>query len=721
MKVHKLSLIEDTKAWVVALRRLVLPKGMEDIPLLPSTAHVVLVSLAALVGLLAGLAATFLRVLVHLVSGVFMTPHEFLALLLDDTSPVRLRLYGQMQETPLNIELIILGMLTCGSFTAFGCYRQWLRRKKEIPQRHEEGETTPWSRALIIALVLMGALFFYFLIFFLKDLAEAVLPHHTGIVETMKVSPLWALCLAALAGGLGVVLISRLEKRSFGESGIGVPDILESVAKKEGRIEPLRGTALASKAAITAAAGGSAGLEGPVVVFGASTASGLAQTLHLPRDRMRVLVAAGAAAGIAASFNAPMAGALFALEIIVGDFALATFSPVVIASVIGTVVSRAIQGDHAVLSGMDFNLVSSYEMGLYVLLGLFCGIMGSFFVKMLEAGPASAERLLKPIPKWLWPSAGMMILVVIGSLFGRLDILGTGYDAMRSIQGNDVELWAIIGLLIGKMLATTVTLASGGAGGIFFPTLFVGAATGNLFGQGANVIFGELVALPGSYALIGMGATVAAVQQAPLTAMVMLFELTNDYTIMLPLMIACIVATLLAKRALGENYYQRVLRQRGVVLFRGRDQNVLRTVRVHEVMEREVVTLKASTTLRRIIPVIEETNAGTFPVVNDAGELSSILSLQDLRKVMFEPGLQDLVVAGELGVKKVITIGSQDTLALALSRMALQPFEHIVVVDSENPKKVIGLLSRHAILLGYRRAVQKTGLFVTDPATLPPP
>jgi len=249
----------------------------------------------------------------------------------------------------------------------------------------------------------------------------------------------------------------------------------------------------------------------------------------------------------------------------------------------------------------------------------------------------------------------------------------------------------------------------------------VGAATGNLFGQGAHGIFGDLVAMPGSYALIGMGATVAAVQQAPLTAMVMLFELTNDYTIMLPLMIACIVATLLAKRGLGENYYQRVLRQRGVVLFRGRDQNVLRTVRVHEVMEREVVTLKASTTLRRIIPVIEETSAGTFPVVNDAGELSSILSLQDLRKVMFEPGLQDLLVAGELGVKKVITIGSQDTLALALSRMALQPFEHIVVVDTQNPKKVIGLLSRHAILLGYRRAVQKTGLFVTDPETLPPP
>ena len=143
---------------------------------------------------------------------------------------------------------------------------------------------------------------------------------------------------------------------------------------------------------------------------------------------------------------------------------------------------------------------------------------------MLEAGPASAQRLLKPLPPWLWPSAGMMILVILGSLLGRLDMLGTGYDTMQSLQDNQVEIFAVLGLLIGKMLATTVTLASGGAGGIFFPTLFVGAATGNLFGQMAQGVFGHLIALPGSYALIGMGATVAAVQQAPLTAMVMLLR-----------------------------------------------------------------------------------------------------------------------------------------------------------------------------------------------------
>lgn len=721
MKAPTLNVIEDTKAWVMALRRLMLPKGMEDIPLLPSTAHVMLVSLAALVGLLAGLVATFLRVIVHLVSGVFMLPHEFVALFVQEDAPVRIRFLNLLAETPWNFDLVVLGALGCGGFLIFGCYRQWLRHKNALPQNKEDEALTQWSRAFLIAFILMGALFFYFLIFVLKDLAEAVLPHEKGILATMKVSPIWSLALAALAGGLGVMLISRFEKRSFGTSRIGVPEVLQAVAQQEGRIAPWRGTAFASKAALTTAAGGSAGLEGPVVVFGASTASGLAQSLHLPRDRVRVLVAAGAAAGIAASFNAPMAGALFALEIIIGDFALTTFSPVVISSVIGTVVSRAIQGDHAVLSDMRFDMVSSYELGLYVLLGLFCGMVGSFFVRMLEAGPVSAKRLLKPIPKWLWPSAGMMILVAVGSLVGRLDMLGTGYDAMRLLDGNQLEFWAVLGLLIGKMLATTVTLASGGAGGIFFPTLCIGAAAGSLFGQGANALLGDLVASPGAYALIGMGATVAAVQQAPLTAMVMLFELTNDYTIMLPLMIACILASLLAKRALGENVYQRVLRRRGVVLFRGRDQNVLRTVRVREVMDSEFTTLNASMPLREIIPIIQDTTVGTFPVVNKEGELRSILSLQDLRAVMFEPGLQDLVVAGELGSKKVITIDANDTLALALSRMALQPFEHIVVVAHDNPKKVIGLLSRHAILTGYRHAVQRTGLFVTDPETMPPP
>ena len=294
MKLHQLSLIEDTKAWVLALRRLLLPKGMEDIPLLPSTAHVVLISLAALVGLLAGLVATFLRVLVHLTSGVFMTPHHLIELVVDENAPVRQRFSQLLNDTPWNFELLVLGFLTCASFAIFGFYRQWLRHKKALPKNDADGEaTTTWSRALLIAVVLLGALFFYFLIFFLKDLAEAVLPRDQGLFETMTLSPLWALCLAALAGGLGVVLIGRLEQRSFGSSDIGVPDILESVAKKEGRIEPLRGTAFASKAALTTSAGGSAGLEGPVVVFGAATASGLAQTLHLPRERMRVLVAAG--------------------------------------------------------------------------------------------------------------------------------------------------------------------------------------------------------------------------------------------------------------------------------------------------------------------------------------------------------------------------------------------------------------------------------------------
>ena len=567
----------------------------------------------------------------------------------------------------------------------------------------------------------MGALFFTFLIFLLKNAAEAVLPYERGILGTMQVSPIWALALAALAGGLGVVLITRMERRSYGRQRNGVPEVLRAVAQREGRLEPWQGTAYASKAALTTAAGGSAGLEGPVVVFGASTASGLARRLRLPRDRVRVLVAAGAAAGIAASFNAPMAGALFALEIIIGDFALTTFSPVVIASVIGTVVSRAIQGNHAVLGDMRFSIESSYELGLYVLLGLFCGMVGSFFVRMVEAGPISARRMLRPLPRWLWPSAGMMILVVVGSLVGRLDMLGTGYEAMRLLDSDQLELWAVLGLLVGKMLATTVTLASGGGGGIFFPTLCIGAAAGNLFGQGVNGLLGDWVAGPGAYALIGMGATVAAVQQAPLTAMVMLFELTNDYTIMLPLMIACILASLLAKRALGENIYQRKLRRRGVVIFRGRDQNVLRTVRVHEVMNPEFTSLRDSATLRQIMPVIQNTAAGTFPVLNKNEELQSILSLQDLRAVMFEPSLQDLVVAGELGTRKVITIGANDTLALALSRMALQPFEHIVVVASDNPKKVIGLLSRQAILTGYRRAIQRTGLFVTEPETIPPP
>lgn len=709
--------LEDARRGLSGLRRWLLPKAAEDIPLLPSAEHTMLVTLAALVGLYAGIAATFLRVSVRLFGAIFFRPAEVTALLFDPSSPERGRLMDEMLRTNWHPELLGIGGVGVLVFVAYGAYRhldRWrVGRTKKDP-----------SRAFLIAGMLAAAVGLIFLLHFLVDVAGALTPAHGGLIEVMEKSPWWALLLVALVGGS---LVGALAHRFPAARGHGVPDIMEGVALRGGKLRAMDGPIFAGAAGITVAATGSVGLEGPVVYFGATTASGLGQALRLSRSRLRVLAAAGAAAGVAASFNAPIAGALFALEIIIGDFALATFSPVVIASVVGTVVHRSIEGNHPVLGNATFLLENGWEIGLYVLLGLVCGVVGTIFVKVLEGMGDTARLALKPLPAIVRPAVALMFMAGLASLFHRYEVLGSGYDAMQRILEGKMLVTVMGAVLVAKMVATALTLAAGGVGGIMFPSLLIGAATGGLFGTAASTVFGDRVASPSSYAIVGMGAVLTAVQHAPLTATVMVFEFTNDYTIILPLLVSCILATLVATRALGLNLYQRVLRRKGVLLSRGREQNVLRTLLVKEAMKRDFLSLHQSDRLRKVGELVSRSSQTTYPLVDDDGYLKGALRLQDLRPVMFEPGLEDLVVAAELGHTEYPTITPDESLGVALSRFSLQPFEHLIVVDANDSRRAVGLLSLQAAMELYQEGLKRAGVMDATAAgeespyrTLPP-
>lgn len=694
-----------------------LPKAAEDIPLLPSAEHTMLVTLAALVGLYAGIAATFLRVFVRLTGALFFQPGAAMALAFDPGSAERQRLLGEMARTNWHPELLGVGTAAVAASVLYGLYRHYLRHRSG--RRKAER-----SRAFLIAVLLAAAVGMMFLLHFLVDVASVMTPGHGGLMEVMEHTPWYALVVVALLGG---ALVGTLAHRFRAARGHGVPDIMEGVALRGGKLAPADGPIFAGAAGITVAATGSVGLEGPVVYFGATTASGLGQALRLSRSRLRVLAAAGAAAGVAASFNAPIAGALFALEIVIGDFALATFSPVVIASVVGTVVHRSIEGNHPVLGDAGFTLVNGYEIGLYVLLGLLCGVVGSVFVKVLEGSHDTVRRLLAPVPTLLRPALGLMFLAACASLLGRYETLGSGYDAMQRILEGKMLLSVMGFVLVAKIFATALTLASGGIGGIMFPSLLIGATTGGLFGSAAHGLFGDRIAPSSSYAIVGMGALLTAVQHAPLTATVMVFEFTNDYTIILPLLVSCILATLLATRALGANIYLRALRRRGIVLNRGREQNVLRSIKVREAMRTDFLVLHESDRLRAVAELVARTTQTTFPLVDDQGHLKGALRLQDLRPVMFESGLEDIVVAAELGRREVPVITPEDSLAVALARFSLQPFEHLIVVDVHDEKKAVGLLSLQAAMEVYQEALKRAGVMesgVLDEGpfrTSPPP
>ncbi|MFQ6614741.1 MAG: chloride channel protein, partial [Fidelibacterota bacterium] len=280
--------------------------------------------------------------------------------------------------------------------------------------------------------------------------------------------------------------------------------------------------------------------------------SWMGNMFNFSMERTQVLVGCGAAGGIAASFNAPLAGVLFALEIILGDFTIHTFSPIIIASVIGTVTAQALIGNHITFHLPVHQLVSYTEIIFYLGLGLACGLISRLFTDTYLNSHIWFEEKIK-LPEIMKPALGGLLVGIISIFLPQ--VLGNGYNFMEeALAGNMVWQLALV-LVFMKIVATALTLGSGGFGGIFAPSLFVGAMVGTVFGTGIHAMFPDITATPGTYAVVGMGALAGALLQAPLTNILMLFELTNDYTLILPVMIACIVAAYTHRGISGPSFY----------------------------------------------------------------------------------------------------------------------------------------------------------------------
>ncbi|NQY92505.1 MAG: chloride channel protein, partial [Deltaproteobacteria bacterium] len=506
------SLLPSTvTAWTRAPLELT-RRAAEDIPLLPSQDHITLVSLAALTGLLAGLAAELLRVFVRLFGVLMFSPGSLWELATDRSSPMSQRFDAEWPK--IDTHFMVVGLAAALLMFGWGYYRD---HRNGAAEGHR-------SRSHQLGIAVGAAALAHGVLQVLVAAADAVTPGHSGLLSVFQHTPWWGLCGVALVGGIAVGVLAHYLTDARGE---GVPIVMKSVALKSGAMRTRSGPIFAGTAGLTVASMGSVGLEGPVLVFGAASASGLGQALGLSRDRLRVLVAAGAAAGISAGFNAPIAGALFALEIVVGDFALATFSPVVIASVVGTVVHRSIEGNFPVFGGVDFVIKSSYEIWLYIPLGLLCGAVGTLFVRTVESTNARFQRLTSGVPNFLQPAIGLLAICLMAVALGRYEVLGSGYDTLQNLLNNRITATVVGVILVAKIAATSLTLASGGVGGVFFPSLMIGASAGSLFGAGAQQLLGDRIASPASYAIVGMGAVLTAVQHAPLTAVVMVFELCN--------------------------------------------------------------------------------------------------------------------------------------------------------------------------------------------------
>ncbi|MEW6118427.1 MAG: chloride channel protein, partial [Nitrospirota bacterium] len=355
--------------------------------------------------------------------------------------------------------------------------------------------------------------------------------------------------------------------------------------------------------ALTIGSGGSAGVEGPIAIIGGTIGSGVGQAFRLSGNRMKLLIAAGSAGAIAATFNAPIAGIMFAMEVVLlGNYELSSFAAIVISSGIATFVSRGYYGANPAFTVPQYDLVSAAEIPLYLLLGLIIGIIAIVYIRVFHR--VKDEFASIKMPFQAKPVLGALIVGSIGIFFPH--VMGNGYEYIEEALSGQIIFPVIALLIFLKIIATSVTLGSGGAGGVFAPALFIGAMTGGSFGSIVHKFFPAVTAYPGAYATVGIGAFLAAATHAPLTGIFLLFEMTGNYKIIIPLLFASVVGTIVAKRLCHDSIDTVELTQKGIALHLGMERSVMDKIKVKDIMRQEFIQVKWNTILKEVITIMVE-------------------------------------------------------------------------------------------------------------------
>jgi CIC family chloride channel protein len=502
-----------------------------------------------------------------------------------------------------------------------------------------------------------------------------------------------------LGGLLAGPIIDKFAKEAKGH---GVPEVMKAIALRGGRIAPqvVIIKALASAACI--GSGGSAGREGPIVQIGSAIGSVVGQLFRLSDQRIRNLVACGAAAGIAAVFNAPIAGTIFAMEVILGEFTTAYFGSVVICAVAASITSRQFLGDNPAFRVPSYTLMSPWELLFYAILGFLAAIVAWLFVTTLYWFEDLFDNW--QFPSALKPAAGGLLLGIL-ALFTP-QVMGSGLEFIeQAIRGDLSVAWQFMALLVlAKILATGFTLGSGNSGGIFAPSLFMGATLGGAFGGPLHQLLPAITAQPGAYALVGMAAVFAAATHAPITAIMTVFEMSGDYRLILPLMLATVISTLISERLRADNIYTLKLRRRGINLQAGRVADIMQGITVQDAMERQFITVPATMPIGDLLAEFKKSNRRGLPVVDHQNNLAGIVTVQDLDRA-FEQGVSGDMPIQTIATTDLLVAYPNETLADALRRLNTRDIERLPVVSRNNPRQIIGLIRRRDIIRAYNIAL----------------
>jgi CIC family chloride channel protein len=552
----------------------------------------------------------------------------------------------------------------------------------------------------------------------LAGLAAVILKESVHVIQGLLKSGFLPNYLYFIFPLIGILLTIILSDYIFKEKlGHGITDIIYSIEKKSSLIKRTKMYTRMITSAITVGFGGSVGLEAPIVVTGSAIGSNVSQFMHIEYNSRTILVGCGAAGAISAIFNSPIAGVIFCFEVIITDLTITGFIPLLIASVSGSIVSLTLLGDDILFS---FRLTDPFEASdtpFYIILGIVCGLSSLYFTRMMYQIEKKIEKIKNHIGRGL---TGGILLGIIIILFPP--IYGEGYDIIKALLNNrelvflnnnlflsdttNVFLFSIFlfGVILIKPVATSLTIGSGGSGGIFAPSLFLGGITGFLLAYTINYVAGTDMISNSSFTLVGMCGVMSGVLHAPLTGIFLIAEITSGYTLIVPLMIASALSFLTISYYEKYSLYTKNLIERGEYSPYDKDKQVLGTIRLQKLIETDLITIDPDKKLVDLIPIISNSKRNIFPVVNKKQELMGIITLDDIRGIMFDEEVREKTEIRSLMHSPPDTINYQDNMQTVMRRFEKTGAWNLPVIEDGKYK---GFLSKSTIFNAYRNNLRR--------------
>ncbi|MFC1837441.1 chloride channel protein [Thermodesulfobacteriota bacterium] len=520
----------------------------------------------------------------------------------------------------------------------------------------------------------------------------------------------WRILLLPLIPISGMILLIPLAMLFPGEIyGYGFTKFLRKVNIRGGSMKFRKNILKIISCSLTIGTGNSAGVEGPIAQVGGALGSLVGKMFRISADRMKVFTAAGCAGGVAAMFNAPIAGVFFAAEIVLlGTYEIASFSVLVISSAMATVVSRSYYGETPAFPIPEFHLINPLaEIPLYMILGVLMGLIAVLHIYVFYEIRDRFSAL--NISQHVKPIIGAFVIGVSAMFFPQ--IMGDGYHYIKEVLAGNGVLWVMLILIFLKIFATAVTLGAGGSGGVFAPALFIGAVIGGAYGTIVHYLFPGVTAASGAYAAVGLGAFLAATTHAPVTAIFLLFEMTGDHLIIIPIMLTSIIGTVVAARLNPDSIDTVDFTREGIDIHEGRETAVMKSIKVGRIITEDVDLISEDANANQLLQIFSMAqDSFYFPVIDGSGKMTGIVSLQDVKNVIHDEELRRHATVGSVCSRNPVFLTPDDNLYTAMTIFDRRGFEEIPVVESDEEKWIVGMLKRRDVIAAYNHEVLKKGI-----------